>query len=119
MLTNKRILIGNFIAQGAVAAYHLVAYGDQDDTVKQATGAAGEKLRGVSCDADAADSKRVDVTQLGVAPVIYGAAVTRGDRVKADAQGRAIPIADGEPFIGVAEVTGVAGDRGAVLIAHG
>ncbi|MCG5260388.1 hypothetical protein EM868_00275 [Cupriavidus gilardii] len=119
MLTNKRILIGNFIAQGAVAAYRLVAYGDQDDTVKLATGAAGEKLRGVSCDADAADGKRVDIAQLGIAPVIYGAAVARGDRVKADAEGRAIPIAAGDAFVGVAEVAGVAGDRGAILIAHG
>ena len=118
MLTNKRLLVGNFIASGAIAALRIAAFADQDDNAKQATGAAGEKYRGVSCDADAADGARVDVTLLGIAPVTYGAAVARGDRLKADAQGRAIPAAAGDAAIGTAEVSGVVGDRGAVLISR-
>lgn len=118
MHTNKRLLIGNFIASGVATAFRIAAFADQDDNAKQATGAAGEKYRGVFCDADAADGARVDVTLLGVAPVTYGAAVTRGDRLKSDAQGRAIPAAAGDIAVGTAEVSGVAGDRGAVLISR-
>ncbi|AJX84125.1 hypothetical protein QMA69_05995 [Burkholderia pseudomallei] len=116
MLTNKRIVTASYIAQGEAAPHRLVAYGDADDHAAPAVGAAGEKLLGATTDTGATDGGRVDVVLLGPTPVLYGAAVTRGDRIKADAQGRAVPAAAGEASIGEALLSGVVGDIGAVFI---
>ncbi|WP_069353863.1 DUF2190 family protein [Burkholderia cenocepacia] len=116
MLTNKRILVSNYFAAAAIGAHLLIAYGDADDQVKAGAGSAGEKLLGASTDVGAATGERVDVVLLGPTPVVYGAAVTRGDRIKADAQGRAVPAAAGEASVGEALLSGVVGDIGSVLI---
>lgn len=116
MLTNKRIVTSNYVAATAQVAHQLVAYGDADDQAKATTGAAGEKLLGATTDVGAAIGERVDVVLLGPTPVVYGAAVARGDRIKADAQGRAIAAAAGDASIGDALLSGVAGDIGSVFI---
>lgn len=46
MLTNKRILVANYVASAALGARLLAAYGDADDHATAPTGAAGEKLLG-------------------------------------------------------------------------
>ncbi|CAJ3050897.1 Uncharacterised protein [Burkholderia pseudomallei] len=116
MLTNKRIVTASYFAQGEAAPHRLVAYGDADDHAAPAIGAAGEKLLGATTDIGAADGVRVDVVLLGPTPVLYGAAVARGDRIKSDAQSRAIPAAAGDASIGDALLSGVAGDIGSVFI---
>ncbi|HDR9337206.1 MULTISPECIES: DUF2190 family protein [Burkholderia cepacia complex] len=116
MLTNKRILTANYVAETAHVPHQLVAYGDADDHAKAATGADGEKLLGATTDVGAAVGERVDVVLLGPTPVVYGAGVARGDRIKADAQGRAVPAAAGEASIGDALLSGVVGDIGSVFI---
>ncbi|UKD10556.1 hypothetical protein L3V59_12795 [Burkholderia aenigmatica] len=116
MLTNKRILISNYVAASAMGAHLLAAYGDADDHATAPTGAAGEKLLGATTDVGAAAGERIDVVLLGPTPVVYGAAVSRGDRIKADAQGRAIPAAAGDASIGEALLSGGVGDIGSVLI---
>jgi len=113
MLTNLRGLISNEVASGAIADRRIVQFSG-DDQVAQGT-AAGV-LYGVSTDVGAADGERIDVQLDGIAPVVYGGAVTRGNRLKSDAQGRAVVAADTAAGIGFAQVTGVAGDIGAVLI---
>ncbi|VVD68434.1 capsid cement protein [Pandoraea commovens] len=116
MLTNKRILVANYVAATAIASHQLVAYGDADDQIKTGTGTAGEKLLGASTDATAAIGERADVVLLGPTPVMYGGVVTRGDRIKADAQGRAVAAAEGDVSVGEALISGAVGDIGSVFI---
>ena len=116
MLTNKRILVANYVAATAIVSHQLVAYGADDDQTKAATGTAGEKLLGASTDVGAGIGERSDVVLLGPTPVVYGGAVARGDRVKADAQGRAVTAAEGDASVGEAMISGVAGDIGSVFI---
>ncbi|MCW5300876.1 hypothetical protein DXT88_22140 [Herbaspirillum lusitanum] len=111
---NKPGLIANYRAVGAVLARTFVMFGAADDLVTVAT--AGASVLGVSSDADSADGERVDVVLTQIAPVIYGAAVTRGQRVKSDAAGHAIPAAAADDAVGRALVSGNAGDIGSVLL---
>ncbi|VVE55497.1 hypothetical protein PIN31009_04973 [Pandoraea iniqua] len=116
MLTNKRILVANYVAATAIVSHQLVAYGDADDQIKAAAGTVGEKLLGASTDVGAGIGERADAVLLGPTPVVYGGAVARGDRVKADAQGRAVTAAAGDASVGEAMISGVAGDIGSVFI---
>ena len=114
MLTNKRLLISTYIASVPIAAHMPVAQAAADDQVKPA--AAGDASLGVSTEVAAVAGERCDVTLLGVSPVRYGATVTAGQRLKADANGAAIPASAGDIAVGIALVAGVAGDIGSVLL---
>lgn len=108
-----------FTATAAVAGRRIVKHGAADDTVVQAT-AATELFAGVSDPMGAAAGKVCDVHQDGIAEVEYGGNVTRGQPLTADANGRAIlanPAAGATvEIIGHAQVSGVSGDFGRVLI---
>lgn len=114
-------LVKNYVTAGAIVAYRIVSFdasGDgivaQADGTKPAIGV-NERLA-----ADAA-GERIDVVRCGIAEVEYGDTVTAGQALAADAQGRAIPAAPAAGatayVIGIAEVAGVAGDIGSLLIA--
>lgn len=133
---NNPTLIKNFKAEAAIAAYRIVKFGSDDVSALQAA-AATDALFGV-CGALAGDiGKRVDISLAGIAEVEYGAAVTRGDRLTADASGRAVPVSrhthtentaaayaqnattgagTGSVIIGIAMASGVLGDIGSVNI---
>ncbi len=113
-MNNKPGLIAAYTAVGAMAAHRFATFGNADDKVTQAT--AGAAIQGVTTDATAVDGERVDVILTGIAPVTYGAAVTRGQRLKSDATGRAIPADAADPSPGIAQVSGVLGDTGAILL---
>ena len=105
-------------AGGAVAPHRIVKYGDADGKVVQSA-AAGDAHVGVSGRATAAQGGRVEIARTGIADVAYGGKVARGALLTADADGKAVAAQNGNRIIGVAEVTGVAGDIGQVLLAPG
>lgn len=113
--------IRNFLAEGAIAAFTIVKPGANDGGVLAAA-AATDKIIGVSTDIAAASGERCDVILGGVADVLFGGAVTRGDPLTADASGRAVtaaPVAGtNNRLIGFALVSGVLGDVGQVDLAQ-
>jgi hypothetical protein len=112
-------LIRNFKAEAAIAAYRIVKAGAADGQVAQAA-AVGDKSVGVSTDIAAAINERCDVILGGVADVQYGGAVTRGDLVTSDANGKAVAAAPAaganNRIVGVALVSGVLDDIGQVNV---
>lgn len=114
---NNPGLIKTFYAGAAISPHRIVKFGADDDHVVQSS-AAGDLHIGVSGElgADAAED-RVDITMTDVPEVEYGAAVTRGQKLTADASGRAVPAATTNQVIGVAMESGVLGDIGSVRIA--
>lgn len=113
----------NYTAEAAIAAYRIVKFGAADGGVLQAA-AATDKLIGVTDRMPAAAAgDRIDVIRTGIAEVEYGGAVAAGELLTADASGRAIvaTAAAGANVrvIGIAEVAGVAGDIGSMLIDSG
>lgn len=68
----------------------------------------------------AAAGDRIDIVLLGIAEVEYGGNVTRGAKLTADAQGRAVTAAPAtgvnNHIIGIAGMSGVSGDIGTVII---
>lgn len=114
-------LVKTYTAAGKIAENRIVQYGTSDRETLQAT-AATQKIAGVAglpkgTTAVAGDS--IDVIKSGIANVIYGEAISVGDVLTADSQGRAKVAADGNSIIGIAQVTGVTGDLGAVQIQFG
>lgn len=115
-------LVRNFKAEAAVAAFTIVKHGTADGQVVPGA-AATDKLLGVSTDIAALINERCDVILSGIADVLYGGTVTRGDILTADASGRAVTAAPAaganNRLIGVAMVSGVVGDVGQVDINQG
>lgn len=119
---NNPGLIKCYVAGTAVAKYRIVKPGSTDDHVVQAT-AAADALMGVSGFVGGDAGGRVDIIKTGITDVEYGGSVTRGDWLTSDANGKAVTAAPdvgvNANVIGRAEVSGISGDIGAVLIAPG
>jgi hypothetical protein len=117
-------IIKSFVAGGAIAQFRLVRLGAANTQVLQAS-AAADALIGVSHQpGGAATGERCDVVINGTADVEFGAAVTRGALLMADANGRAITAAAAAGtnvrIIGVALTDAAAlGDIGQVLLSPG
>lgn len=113
-------LTKTYTATAAVTKRRIVKFGAADGAVIPAA-AATDLLVGVSGDIDAAIGERCDVHMLGcIADVEYGGTVARGDLLTADASGRAITTTTAaNRYIGIAEVSGVVGDIGSVVISPG
>lgn len=116
------VLNRNYTAQGAIPPYRIVKHGTQDGTVTLAA-AAADALIGVNESVQPDDGQRCDIVKVGVADVEFGGAVTRGQPITADANGKGVVAAPGAGanvrIIGFAEVSAVAGDIGPVLLAPG
>jgi len=116
---NNPGLIKSFIAEAVVAAYRIVRFGSADGSVVQA-GAGTETYVGVSGNLGGNAGRRVDIILSGVAEVEYGGAVTRGNFLTSDVNGRAVhanpAVGVNVNLIGIAMVSGVAGDIGSVDI---
>lgn len=110
-------LTKSLTATTAIPAYTLVKYGATDGTGVPATDATAF-IFGVSSEIDTAVGERCSTHGIGnIADVRYGGAVTRGDKLTADAQGRAIATTTtGANCVGFAEVSGVVGDIGSVVV---
>lgn len=111
------LLTKSFDAAGAIASYRLVKLGSADGEVEQAA-AGTDVVIGVSglVAADGA-GERIDIYLVGAVEVEYGAAVSRGDRLAANASGQGVPATAGDAVIGLALEAGVSGDIGSVLLA--
>ena len=119
---SNQILVRNFRAEAAIAAFTIVKAGSADGQVL-AGAAAADRLTGISTDIPVVTGERCDVILAGVADTLYGGVVARGDLVTSDATGRAVTAAPAvgvnNRIIGVALVSGVAGDIGQVQISQG
>lgn len=107
----------------AIATAYLIAkFGADDDTLSQAT-ASTEEFVGVfqHTTSNAGDEVRVMLT--GITRVVLGGAVTRGNYITADANGKAVAAAPGAGVnayvVGQAMASGVAGDIIPVLLKQG
>ena len=107
----------NRTASSAIHPYRIVVPSG-DGAVAQAA-AATDALSGVAGQVGAEEGDRVDIRYAGIVPVEYGGAVDAGDRLTADASGRAIKANAGESVIGIAQEDGTEGAIGSVLIAPG
>lgn len=117
---NNPLLTKTFKPGAAIAAYRIVKFGADDDSVIQAA-AATDYLVGVANNLGAsATDTRVDCHLAGCVEVEFGAGITRGQLLTADADGKATPAAPGAGsnvrVAGVAAVSGVAGDIGSMLL---
>jgi hypothetical protein len=106
-------LIKQFTAESALAPRTLVKFGAADGAVATATGST-DKLVGVADSIGSNSAGRVDVIMGGIAEVVLGGGVTRGDYLVATTGGEAIAQTSGAgvnaEVIGKAMVSGVAGD---------
>ena len=108
-----------FKAGAAVAKHKIVKPGAADDRVVQAADA-GDKIIGVTDRPAAAAGDPVDVAVIGEVPVECGAAVTRGDLLTSDANGKAVPTTTaGNAVLGRALRSGADGDIIPVLLSLG
>ena len=114
-------LTTNHTADGAIAAYRIVKFGAADGNVAQAAASTDLAIGVTDRLAAAVAGDRIDVIRSGIAEVEYGGNVTRGQKLTADADGKAIAAAPAAgvnaQIIGTAEVSGVAGDIGSLLVA--
>jgi len=110
-------LTKSLTATGFIAKRRFVVFGPADGTGAQAS-AATSFIAGVSSDIDTDVGQRASVFMGGnIADIEYGANVTRGQPLTADAQGRAIPATSAGQFIGgFAEVSGVLGTIGSCIV---
>ena len=115
------VLDKGFIAGNAIGQFRAVVQtGDQTCAL---AGAAGDVL-GVCQEEisaqDATDGRVADIRIMGITRMIAGAAVTRRDRVAADAQGRAVLATTGQAVIGIAWTAATAaGEHIDVLLTPG
>ncbi len=115
-------LIITLLAGAAIAKHRIVKHGSDDHHAIQAAGST-DGMFGVSAELDVTAEEQVDIVMDGIAEVEYGGNVTRGDLLTADADGKAVAAAPAAGanarIIGIAMVSGVAGDIGAVNISPG
>lgn len=108
-----------FNAGAAIAGYRIVKHGAADGEAVQASDGS-VPLIGVTGRVGAASGGPVDVIRGGVAEVEYGDSVTRGAQLTSDSDGRAVPASPDTGanvhIIGVAEVSGAAGDIGSTSV---
>jgi hypothetical protein len=111
-------LAKTLIAGAAVAARRIVKFGSSDTAVVQAAAATDLSI-GVA-DLGAASGEYCDVIIDGIALVEYGGNVTRGQKLTADADGKAVAAAPAagvnNHVIGIAMLSGASGDIGSVRI---
>ena len=113
----------SYSAEAAIAAYRIVKFGAADGGVLQAAAAADKSIGVTDRIAAAVAGDRVDIARSGIAEVEYGATVAAGDLLTSDSVGRAI-VASATTgtnirVIGVAEVAGVLGDIGSLMLDPG
>lgn len=118
----RETLITNHDAGAAISAYRIVKHGAADGAVVQAS-AITDLLIGICDRIGAASGGRAEIVRAGLAEVEYGGNVTRGQPLTSDSNGKAVYANPGAGtnayIIGFAEVSGVDGDVGSVLIAPG
>lgn len=116
------MLMGNnkvktYVASGNIAPRRFVKFGASDTLVVQAS-AAADLVIGVSDLLGGVDTQRVEVFVGDSVDIEFGGNVTRGQLVTSDASGKAIVAGAGAAH-GIAMVSAVAGDIGAIKLERG
>lgn len=110
----------NYSAEAAIAAYRIVKFGAADGGILQSAAAADKHVGVIDRMPAAVAGDRVDVIRSGIAEVEYGGTVAAGDLLTSDASGRAVVATASAGanvrVVGVAEVAGVVGDIGSMLV---
>lgn len=115
------LLQKGYTAGADIRAHRLLTWGAADGLVVEATGSTANVI-GVQSELDCASGDRASAAMVGnIEDVIYGGNVARGDPLTSDGQGRAIKATGAAGTllhcVGYAEVAGVVGDIGTVVIA--
>lgn len=122
MQTGNPTLTKNYASGAAIAAHRIVKWDSGDLAVVQA-GAATDLAIGVSDLGCTASGDQLDIHRAGIVPVEYGGNITRGQKLVPDSNGKAVAAAPSTGgnvhVIGIAEISGVSGDIGLMLIAPG
>lgn len=108
-----------YTAEAAIGKFKICKFGSAVGGAVQAA-AATDKMMGVSSDVAAGTNQRVDVARGDLARVFYGGTVAAGDLLTSDSSGNAVvTTTQGNRYVGIAEVAGVSGDIGVVLVCPG
>jgi hypothetical protein len=110
-------LTKNYTSGAAIAAHRFIKPGSADRYVVQAA-AGTDALLGVSDLGCTAAEDRLDIIHSGIADIVYGGTVTRGDPLTSDSLGRAIKAREHDRVGGHALVSGVVGDLGEIFLAQ-
>ena len=115
------LLIKNFRAAAAIAAFRIVKFDAADNDVVQAAAATDASIGVCVQPGGAASGARCDVALVGLAEVEFGGNVTRGGPVTADADGKAVAAAPAQGvnnrIIGYAMKSQASGDIGSIRLA--
>jgi hypothetical protein len=109
------LLDKTYTAGGTVNPYRLCKFGGADTTILQAA-AATDAIIGVSGQIGAASGEVLDITLVGVGEVQAGGAITRGNQLTSDANGKAVVASDGNVIIGKALASASDGDILPILL---
>ena len=115
------LLQKGYTATSAIGARRLMKFGATDGTVVIAT-AAADRVIGIQSEIDCAIGERASAAMVGcIEELVAGGTIARGDSVVAGAAGAGFAAAPGAGVnvfaIGMAEISGVAGDIITVIIA--
>lgn len=105
--------VKNFTAAGTIAPRRFVAFDAQDGYVKQASGAAGERIAGATLVAGADAGLRVDVCMGGRHAIEAGASFAAGAALTAAADGRAVALAPAAGVVAVGAAVALEASAGA------
>src|SRR5690349_13265873 len=115
-VTTKHALIKSYTAGGAITKRRICKVGAADGAALQSSAATDFHI-GVALDISAASGERLDVVMANaIAEVDFGGTIARGASVTSDASGKAVTATTGQRAVGWAEVSGVSGDVGTVII---
>ncbi|EJG1615095.1 hypothetical protein CFE14_RS15790 [Vibrio parahaemolyticus] len=106
----KPLFTKGYTAEGDVKPYRIVQYGAADYAAGQAVDTTG--LMGASGILGGKDGAKFDVIRTGITPIEFGGDVIAGQKLTADAEGRAVVAQPGEEYIAVAEESGDLGTFG-------
>ncbi len=116
---SNAVLTKSYTAGAAVTKRRLVKFGSADATVVQAA-AATDLIIGASGELSAASGARIEVVVAGIADVEAGGSITRGAKVTADSDGKAVAAAPAQGVNnqvgGIAMVSASSGDIIPVLL---
>ncbi|CNJ03454.1 Uncharacterised protein [Yersinia aldovae] len=104
--------------EAPIAARQMVTHGTVSDEILPAFDGS-QLIIGVSTAIGSGIGQTADVIRSQLALVIYGAAITAGQPLTSDADGRAVPASPGNFYLGFAEYEGAEDDVGSVWIAPG
>lgn len=115
---NNPGLIKAFIATAIIAPYRIVKFGVDDNHVLVSAASTDAHIGVTGAVVPQAVESPIDIIMDDIAEIEYGGAVTRGDLLTSDAQGRAVTAAPAAGvnarIIGQAMSSGVLGDIGSV-----